>query len=637
MKNLIIIGITIIILGVIYWILKPIELKGGNEIRIWAIGDGVRVNPETGKLFEDNPSALPKCISGDYKNKNWVWDSADKIIKLHSAKNEVVAFQLIIEVGNKKLKDVSIKISDLIGKKDVILNSNIELFREWYVHIIQPGNFIGRLSPGWYPDPLIPFDAPGYGAPFNIPSTHFIDTNKKRPRQKNQAVWVDVYVPKNVSSGKYKGTMTITATNNEDISLNLELNVYNFTLPDKQHIIIDLMNNYSGDIPDIPGFGLAQERKYYQLAQSHRVGIGMLYISPKVSGSGIDCRISDWTDYDLRMKPYLSGSLFTKEEGYLGPGENTSVSHIILPFETLGSRAWPMAKSYMHTDIYEIVVKKAYEDFERHFDEKGWNETELIVFYNGYDEPSDYDNDWDGNLTAMEEFKEIKYLGQILKKSNAKRIKYRIDLGHLKDIYRMPSTSNWNADTVFKELGDVVDIWNVNGGWQDEYALFEADKLRERVEKFNEDAWFYNGTIPAVGANVISGEGLGFTVWSWIVWKYGLTGWCMWHCTKPYGKNPYYDGNDHGVLYFYPGNELGLSYPIPCIRLKSMRRGAQDYEYMWLLTQKNGGNRTETNKIVDTIINRALDKIHKNDKYTWSHNPMEWFNARIAMAEKIDK
>lgn len=48
MKNLIISRITIIILRVIYWILKLINLKGDNGIIIWAIGDGVRVNPEIG-------------------------------------------------------------------------------------------------------------------------------------------------------------------------------------------------------------------------------------------------------------------------------------------------------------------------------------------------------------------------------------------------------------------------------------------------------------------------------------------------------------------------------------------------------------------------------------------------------------
>lgn len=632
MKRLIIV-IIVIIPGIIYGITKYRDVKKGSQIRIWAIGDCVRVDPITGRLFEDNPVVLPGCISGDYKRKNWVWDDKNKIIRLHSAKNEVVAFQLIIEVGNKKLKDVNIKISDLKGKKSIISNSNIELFREWYVHIAQPGDMIGRLSPGWYPDPLIPFSASSYGAPFDIPSSHFRDINGTPLLQKNQAVWIDIYVPKDVSVGKYQGTITLTAANHGNITLDLEVNVYDFTLPDTQHLTIDLMNNYSGEIPDIPGYGLEQERKYYQLAQKHRVGIGMLYISPQVSGEGNNIKISQWKDYDARMEPYLSGNLFTKEKGYVGPGENTPVSHIILPFETIGSRAWPLPKSYIYTDTYEVVVKRAYEDFEKHFDEKGWNKTKLISWYNGFDEPSDYDND---GMTALEEFNKIKYLGQILKKSCVKRIKYRIDLGHLKDIYRMPSTSNWTADTVFKHLGDVIDIWNINGGWQDGYALFDSDKLRQRVEKFDEEAWFYNGTLPAVGDWAIPGEGLGFRVWSWIVWKYKLTGWCMWHCTETSGKNPYYDGSDNGsILYFYPGNEIGLSYPIPSIRLKSMRRGAQDYEYMWLLTQKNKGDRTEADKIVNTIINRALDKIYENDKETWSHDPTAWFNARMELLKKI--
>lgn len=597
-----------------------------KKMHVWAIGDCVRVCPQTGRLFEEDSFALPGGISGNYKKVNWVWDGQTKAIQLYAAKNEIVAFQLIIDRGKEKLQNVRVKISDLTGPKGQIIGSrNINLFRQWYVHIPERAKLTGALRPGWYPDPLIPFEAEKHGAPFDIPGPEFKDGAGNCPNQKNQAVWVDIYVPKDTLPGNYQGTIVITATGNKKECLSLNLKVWNFTLPDTQHLTINLMGYYGFPSP---------EAKYFQMAHRHRVGIAAIYVGPEVSGEGLNRRISSWEKYDKRMGPCLSGKLFTKEEGYLGPGENTPVSHIFLPFETIGSEAWPIAKSYMHTSIYDLVVKRAYLDFERHFKEKGWDKTKLIVWYNDFDEPSDW-----RKISARESLEEIKYLGRLLKESGvkSKNIKYRFDLGHLKDIYRMPSLSDWSSATVLEELGDVIDIWNIQGGWHMGYALFDSDKLRQRVEKYGEEAWFYNEAIPAAAG--ISGAGINFRVWSWLVWKYGLTGWCVWHCTLRGKTNPFFETTDGSpALYFYPGSDIGLDYPISSIRLKSMRRGAQDYEYMWLLTQKMKGNRKLAENIVNQVVFRGLDKIKSpNDKAPWLHHPAQWELARNDLAQQIHK
>jgi hypothetical protein len=40
----------------------------------------------------------------------------------------------------------------------------------------------------------------------------------------------------------------------------------------------------------------------------------------------------------------------------------------------------------METEPYEQAVKKALREFERHFLEKAWTRTSLMMFYNNYDE-----------------------------------------------------------------------------------------------------------------------------------------------------------------------------------------------------------------------------------------------------------
>ena len=81
------------------------------SLEVWAIGEGVRINPLTGKAFEENAKMLPGGLSGDYRTKNWVWDGATRTVALKGAANEVVAFQLILEGSGVQ----GITVSDVQG------------------------------------------------------------------------------------------------------------------------------------------------------------------------------------------------------------------------------------------------------------------------------------------------------------------------------------------------------------------------------------------------------------------------------------------------------------------------------------------------------------------------------------------
>ncbi len=54
-------------------------------------------------------------------------------------------------------------------------------------------------------------------------------------------------------------------------------------------------------------------------------------------------------------------------------------------------------------------------------------------------------------------------------------------------------------------------------------------------------------------------------------------------------------GNGDGTL-FYPGTPRGIAGPVSSVRMKNWRRGAQDYEYMWLLDQRGRGS------LVDEVV-----------------------------------
>ncbi len=164
--------------------------------RVWAVDDGLRIDPRTGKAWEDNalyPAALR--VKPGYREANCVFDARKQQVTLAGARNEVLAVQLQIESA-APLSNVSVAVSDLRGPAAFPAGGNVRLFKEWYVEVQEPSH--GSTSPvgynclglGWYPDALIPLDAPvkpEFGMPFDLP-----DKANAVPDQKLQAIWIDV-------------------------------------------------------------------------------------------------------------------------------------------------------------------------------------------------------------------------------------------------------------------------------------------------------------------------------------------------------------------------------------------------------------------------------------------------------------
>jgi hypothetical protein len=83
--------------------------------------------------------------------------------------------------------------------------------------------------------------------------------------------------------------------------------------------------------------------------------------------------------------------------------------------------------------------------------------------------------------------------------------------------------------------------------------------------------------------------------------------------------------NGDGVL-FYPGYEVGIDGPIASFQMKSLRRGAQDYEYLWLLRQQHREH--EATPLLDGLC-PAPNK--------WNEDPEAWDKARLSWAKMLDK
>jgi hypothetical protein len=599
-----------------------------SPMKVWAIGDTVRVDPIRSQPVEESPELFPDGIRPGYKQANLIWDGNSQRISLRAARNETIAFQIIIERTVEKLTDVSLALGELAGPSGVrIPSANVDLFREWYLFVKNPSSQSYTLGSGWYADGLLPclrwtgnLYPHALVMPFDLPDP----LNNVGARQTSQAMWVDIYVPKDRSAappGKYSAPITVTSTEGQQ-RLTLELQVWDFALPEQSHLKPNIHTN-----TEINTLSEDMELKYYQLLRKHRLAMYPLGYAPALKVTGTKAQI-DWKKYDARLGKYLDGSAFTSKFGYNGPGYGVPIEFLVLPFDAYAFNVykrqafgrevsakefkfyapWPVpVPREGRTPEYAEIWKSAFQAVQQHFDEHpAWDKTRLLVFLLSLDES--YDD---------ESVERMIYYGQLLKESGARRLEYRIDGGYSKG--------------AMERLSKVLDVIIVAlGGWDHESV--------NALKKSGVDPWLY--TL----AGWMDGDGLNCRSMSWIAWQNGAGSWTLWeldfNSLRAWTNPEAYSSNGHGML-VYRGETMGLDDPAASIRLKGLRRGSQDYEYFWLLSQTPAGKaivRDAVNSIIPKRLPLAYGrKISLGSPGMWRHNPDEWDKVRLRLGDEIEK
>ncbi|MFH1074236.1 MAG: hypothetical protein V1752_04015 [Candidatus Firestonebacteria bacterium] len=649
------------------------------DVKAWVIGDFAKVNPVTGAVWEANIPSSTK-IPADYKLTNPVWygSGVNSVINLVGAKNEYVAFQVIIETTSP-ISNVNLTASNLTGSGGTILNTNIEMFKEWYLNVT--GSAAPDLGDGWYPDALVPFSLGKnlLGAPFDIP-----DSFNGITQQANQAVWVDVFIPANTGEGYYNGTITISGTGFSPITLDLNLRVWNFTLPeDDIHVIYEL--NHYGSI-DQKSADIRM--KYYQLAQKHRLVMNA-DDEDNMPSYNAGTETINWTNYDNVYAPFFDGTAFTSSNGYSGPLYGRPIKERHLPFSWDAPRTtkskysdsfWPLSYDYKKTNSadFNSKIKKAFQDTEAHFISKGWTRTDLSIFLNSLDEPippcyiynknspncntsawccgtdksgqpypvtcsgviNSCGPDCSDGCKDYYDYDHLAFYGQLLKDSGVTKIKFAVDIGNFDAVYQK-SDQEITSDWILNKIGNVVSRWVVSSGQN--YSQINVAKMQTRIS-LGDKVLFYNLSGPSAGPLRIDSELLGPTVNPWIAWKYQLNGVETWHCVSGgtaawTNFNADAERGNATCIYSETATILGLSkdfgQPLPSVRLKAMRRGVQDYEYMYLLNKL--GKKQQADSIVNSLVPLALNYMWESNPAqtigTWSHNPYDLYNARVSLGD----
>ena len=633
-------------------------------LNVWAAGEGARINPLTGKAFEENPEALPGGITGDYRTRSLIWDGATRTVSLKGAANEVLAFQLILEGAG--VKGITVKAEPLKGPDGATIPAgNVTFFRAFYVHVKQAKDRKRALFPleaGWYPDPLVPLDTPRLGAPFAIDGSNFGGQKPKGIR--NQTIWVDLWVPKKAAKGTYQGKVT-AGFDGGSVVLNLQVEVLGFQLPDENHTVVEFMSY--GSFADM---ARPLREEIFRLAHRHRANITNTkpYAGYEPELMPKNGRF-DWRGFDEFWGPAISGKLHAD-----GPRAGVPMTHFNLPFDPVVNRpdkgvarkgrGWPIANPTKSggtevdfTPGYVKELTRLLQDADRHF-ALTYPKTTIVVFQDALDEAGFHK---DSKELALAQLRSIQGYLKIFRQAGLKRTLYKLDIGSGFARCRHDLDGDGKVEgpkEVVDAMGDSVGLWNING------LSIDLDALQPVLRR-GAQVWFYNGFEPRVGPTVIGTEALGPRTWPWVVWNSDVHGMCHWHFLwgtnlKPWvtgGIGPRQRDNKHpgNAMFIYPGRDVGLpERAFASVRLKAIRRGMQDYEYLWLLAKADGrkdrakyfstrvvrnslGQRVDVKDFGDDVTGEVSRSPVRGDQRHWSHHPEAFEKVRHRIGEILGR
>ncbi|HLN02397.1 MAG TPA: glycoside hydrolase domain-containing protein [Bryobacteraceae bacterium] len=523
-----------------------------------------------------------------------------KSVDLYAGRNEFESFQIVLRAGSTDLSGVDIDFSDFRTSHGAeISKENVTVYLERFLNLRRPSMFDGGT--GLWPDPLVPrVDRYAHEKRNAFPFTVQVG--------RNQPMWVEIFVPPATNPGNYTGSARISISGAVKVLVPIHVVVWNFTLPStstlkssfgfsglaalKQH-----RGQYTSD-EDL----YAITRLYEKAALLHRISIcGGSMVPPKYSYDSGRMRLH-WSTYDAEVGAFLDGVAISEGDPLHG-ARATSVE----------IRTPPALDTEEQQTLY-------WTQYAKHFQQKGWLDRLFLYL-------------WDEPAPAV--FPDVLKRGRVALRVNPK----------IRSLVTVPFT---------EKLAEVVQIWvplvnciEPKPGYDDFCEHTPPFETYTR-QTDRSSLWFYQ-SCASHGCNVVGGPyftgwpsymidapGVSNRVMEWIAWKYRIEGELYYSMDEAYGrgKDPWdsvflVGGNGDGTL-FYPGRPDHISghtdIPIESIRLKLIREGMQDYEYLSLLAKLGGA------KCADEYADRIVKK-----PYLWESQPETFLNVRQELGEALDR
>ena len=535
-------------------------------------------------------------------------------VEIKAARNEVESFQVVVAAPRENVSVVKVEISDLVGPAgSKIAKTNIRLYREEYIRV-RMSTPRAELPPGLYPDPLVPFVNPITGEPikplartrkrWGEPVTTSGHDMYAVPfdvfKGQNQAIWVDVHVPKDVPAGTYAGRLSVSAKGGISEQISVTVSVWDFALPDGP-----THRNHFGSFRNVArSFNVKRgserfkqiEMRYCRAMAEHRINPPIPdYLLPEVNNNG---------SLNIVLKRHEALKEFITR-------------FHVTDFEIPRARFARLPSSTLRPDYKTISpankekAQRYYRDFYKYLKDNGWEKRAYVYVL---DEP---------NLRGN--YEQVLVLGRLVHEA-------------VPQLKCLVVEQTYPQDPSWPDIDPAVDIWCPLWSFIDRESI--SDKIAH-----GDEVWSYTALVqraPRYHPQYEKVKNLEPPYWhidrpltvyrvpTWINYQYNITGLLYWSTVttvlEPW-SNPAFAHPGHyngGGFLFYPGVPCGIDGPVASMRVKNLRDGMEDYEYLTILEKLAGQKAVK--EIVDIIA---------PNWWNFSRDGRQFLAAREKLAEQI--
>jgi hypothetical protein len=522
---------------------------------------------------------------------------AARTIQLEAARNEFEPFQIVVAArAAAPVRGVTVRARALEGPDGArIAASSLRVYAERLYDVNYRSNLEGAR--GAWPDALVP-EVDAYAGerrnafPLDVPASEA------------RAIWVDLFVPPETRPGPYRGTVEVLAGGAPLAEVEVRLLVRRFALPSTASLKSSF--GFSVDVAcrahlgkkfcDDDSDAAPLVRLYTRAGLLHRVTIMSPYYTLPQGGA--------WARFDETAGPFLAGE-------NRGPLAGARLTTFKSSYHRDGDPGWTHVRA---------------TEARAHFEARRWPQT---VFDYVFDEPH----------------------------ACVPEVKARAAAAHGAGLRTLVTTDldrvrscGWSDDVdILCPVVNQVERRD-RGGLARERARYDAF-----LERPGKELWWYqscmsHGCRPegecdaaqeadaAAGwpSYVIDASAVQNRAMEWLSFAHGFSGELYFETImnldrawKPSGLCAFGGQGDGGL--FYPGDPKmvgGKSWvPVESIRLKLVREGMEDYEYLHLLSSLGDarGAREEARRLFP-----AADRVTET-------TPEQLYAARRRIAERIER
>lgn len=520
--------------------------------------------------------------------------------KLRAARNEWVSFQILLR-AEAQIVGIRVEAGDLRGPRNMVLRaSDARLYRQHQLHL-ETGTYRNdAFKPGWYPDPLIPFEHPMAGKKLADARLHAVPFDL--PANETHGFWVDLYVPTNAVAGTYRGVYRVFAAGAKTLEVPVRLAVWDFTLPPTPRLVT--------------AFGSPRLRDYYRQqakAGQEQEPRDWAAIEEQCAHLLAEHRINATPPVEtLRPVAQADGSF------QIPPAQVKLLREFVDRYHVNALQTPHPSSAVKNPDAEHTKLRAWLSAFDRAAAEL---DRPNVVFYTYLkDEPN-----------ALEDYRYVQKWGRAVREC-----KSVVKVLVVEQTWTEPGQGG--ADSAWGDLYGAVDIW---------CPLFSLHRQEgaARRQTLGETIWTYTALCqgPPTPWWHIDFPLLNYRVPAWMAWRDRMKGLLYWggmsywrQVDDPWTQAPFYTGNGKpqqgakGIVFHgegslvYPARAVGYEGIVPTIRLKALRDGIEDYEYLTILERLGKASQA------DSFVRRLAASW-----FQWDKDPAAYDKARAELAALI--